>query len=121
MAGVAGRSGHSKFVPTPDQREVVKLLSGRGIPQEHIRRLIRNPQTRKPLAIKTLERAFVTEIQTGKVEVKVKVAPFIHNGHDSRAKTSRRQADKKRTVTGHVGYLLRQDPWLGRKAPPARP
>jgi hypothetical protein len=77
MSGVAGRSGRKKFVPTPDQREVVKLLAGRGIPQEHIRRLIRNPQTGKPLSIKTLERAFATEIQTAKVELKLQVGRFI--------------------------------------------
>jgi hypothetical protein len=76
MSGVAGRSGRKKFVPTPDQREVVKLLAGRGILQEHIRRLIRNPQTGKPLSIKTLERAFATEIQTAKVELKLQVARF---------------------------------------------
>ena len=77
MSGVAGRSGRKKFVPTPDQREVVKLLAGRGIPQEHIRQLIRNPQTGKPLSIKTLERAFASEIQTAKVEGKLKIARFI--------------------------------------------
>ena len=77
MSGVAGRSGRKKFVPTPDQREVVKLLAGRGIPQEYIRRLIRNPQTGKPLSIKTLERAFATEIQTAKVEFKLQIARFV--------------------------------------------
>ena len=45
MSGVAGRSGRKKFVPTPDHRDLVKLLAGRGIPQEHSRQLIRNPQT----------------------------------------------------------------------------
>ena len=77
MSGVAGRSGRKKFVPTPDHRHLVKLLAGRGIPQEHIRQLIRNPQTGRPLAIKTLRRAFLTEIKIAKVEVKVQVARFI--------------------------------------------
>jgi len=77
MSGVAGRSGRKKFVPTPDHRDLVKLLAGRGIPQEHIRQLIRNPQTGRPLAIKTLRRAFLTEIKTAKVELKVQVARLI--------------------------------------------
>src|SRR5215831_17565417 len=37
MSGVAGRSGRKRFVPTPDHRDLVKLLATRGIPQEHIR------------------------------------------------------------------------------------
>ena len=77
MSGVAGRSGRQKFVPTPDQRDMVKLLAGRGIPQEDIRRLILNPQTGKPLSIKTLERAFATEIKTAKTELDFKVGTFI--------------------------------------------
>ena len=77
MSGVAGRSGRQKFVPTPDQRDMVKLLAGRGIPQEDIRRLILNPQTGKPLSIKTLERAFATEIKTAKTELDFKVGQFI--------------------------------------------
>ena len=77
MSGVAGRSGRKKFVPTPDQREVVTLLAGRGIPQEYIRQLIRNPQTGRPVSIKTLERAFATEIKTAKVELNCQIARFI--------------------------------------------
>jgi hypothetical protein len=47
----------------------VKLLAGRGIPQEHIRQLVRNPQTGKPVSVRTLERALATEIKTSKVEL----------------------------------------------------
>jgi hypothetical protein len=77
MSGVAGRSGRKKFVPTPHHRDLVKLLAGRGIPQEHIRQLILNPQTGKPLSIKTLERAFATEIKIAKVELNIQVARFV--------------------------------------------
>lgn len=77
MSGVVGRSGRKKFVPTPDHRELVKLLATRGIPQEYIRRLIRNPQTARPVSIKTLERAFATEIKTAKVEFACQVARFV--------------------------------------------
>jgi hypothetical protein len=34
-----------EICPDPRHRDLVKLLAGRGIPQEHIRQLIRNPQT----------------------------------------------------------------------------
>ena len=77
MSGVAGRSGRKKFVPTPDHRDLVTLLATRGIPQEYIRRLIRNPQTGRPVSIKTLERAFATEIKTAKVEFACQIARFI--------------------------------------------
>jgi hypothetical protein len=33
----------------------------------------------------------------------------LHHGHDSRAKTSQRRADKKRRGARHVGHLFRQD------------
>jgi hypothetical protein len=77
MSGVAGRSGRKKFVPTPDHRDLVTLLATRGIPQEYIRRLIRNPQTGRPVSIKTLERAFATEIKTAKVEFACQIARFV--------------------------------------------
>jgi hypothetical protein len=77
MSGVAGRSGRKKFVPTPDHRDLVKLLATRGIPQEHIRQLIRNPQTGRPVSIKTLERAFATEIKDAKVELNCQIARFL--------------------------------------------
>jgi predicted phage terminase large subunit-like protein len=77
MSGVAGRSGRKKFVPTPDHRDLVTLLATRGIPQEYIRRLIRNPQTGRPVSIKTLERAFATEIKTAKVAFACQIARFI--------------------------------------------
>jgi hypothetical protein len=52
-------------------------LTTRGIPQEHIRQLIRNPQTGRPVSAKTLRRAFLTEIQTGKVEFACQIARFV--------------------------------------------
>lgn len=49
MSGVAGRSGRKAFVPNPAQRNMVKKLTGWGIPQQHICPLVTNPQTGKPL------------------------------------------------------------------------
>jgi len=69
-----GSSSASALTRAP-RRAVVDR--GRGIPQEDIRRLILNPQTGKPLSIKTLERAFATEIKTAKTELDFKVGQFI--------------------------------------------
>lgn len=98
MSGVAGRSGRKKFVPTPYHRDLVKLLASRGIPQEEIRRLIVNPQTGKPLSIKTLERAFATEITIAKAELDSKVGTFIVNTMLGRtpAHVKPRQDDRER-------------------------
>src|SRR5713101_1879063 len=71
------RSGRKKFVPTPDQRNAVRLLVRQGIPQEYIRRAILNPQTGKPLSIKTLELALRPEIETGTTELHTLVGDFI--------------------------------------------
>jgi hypothetical protein len=69
----SGRSGRKKFVPTPDHRDLVKLLATPGIPQE----LIRNPQTGKPVSLKTFKRAFATEIKIARVELHFQVGMFI--------------------------------------------
>jgi hypothetical protein len=77
MSGVAGRSGRKKFVPTPNQRDIVTVLASRGIPREHICQLITNPQTGKPLSVKTLVLAFVSEIMTGEAQLKLRIGRFM--------------------------------------------
>jgi hypothetical protein len=44
---------------------------------EHICQLITNPQTGKPLSVKTLVLAFATEIMTGEAELKLRVGRFL--------------------------------------------
>src|ERR1700726_1964614 len=77
MSGVAGRSGRKAFVPNPAQRNMVRKLTGWGIPQQHICRVVTNPQTAKPLDPKSSRKHFALEIGTGAVEANVPVAPLI--------------------------------------------
>lgn len=76
MSGVAGRSGRKAFVPNPAQRNMVRKLTGWGIPQQHICRLVTNPQTGKPLDPKSLRKHFALEIETG-VEANVRIGRLI--------------------------------------------
>jgi len=69
MSGVAGRSGRKMFVPTPEQRNTVRVLVALGIPQKQICRLVLNRQTQKPLDHKTLRRRFAHEIAIGTAEL----------------------------------------------------
>ena len=77
MSGVAGRSGRKAFVPNSEQRHIVKTLTGLGLPQKHICRLVTNPQTGKPLDPKSLRKHFALEIRTGAVELKFLVGRFV--------------------------------------------
>jgi len=61
----AGRPMSKKFAPTADQRGNVEAMTGFGISQEEICRLIKNPETGKPIDKKTLELHFAEEIATG--------------------------------------------------------
>ena len=77
MSGVAGRSGRKTFVPSPEQRNNVKILAGLGIPQEQICLLVINPQTGKSLDEKSLRKHFDREITTGKIELHARISNFI--------------------------------------------
>ena len=78
MSGVAGRSGRKAFVPDPTERNIVRKLTGWGIPQQHICRLVTNPQTGKPLDPKSLRKHFALEIRTGAVEANVRIGSLIY-------------------------------------------
>jgi hypothetical protein len=52
-------------------------LTGLGIPQTDICRLVTNPQTGKPLDPKSLRKHFALEISTGAVELKFLMGRFI--------------------------------------------
>ena len=77
MSGVAGRSGRKTFVPSPEQRNNVKILAGLGIPQEQICLLVINPQTGKPLDEKSLRKHFNREITTGKISYMLELAILL--------------------------------------------
>jgi hypothetical protein len=70
----AGRPMSKKFAPTADQRGNVEAMTGFGISQEEICRLIHNPETGKPIDKKTLELHFADEIETGQTKTNATVA-----------------------------------------------
>ena len=78
MSGVAGRSGRKAFAPDPTERNIVRKLTGWGIPQQHICRLVTNPQTGKPLDPKSLRKYFALEIRTGAVEANARIGSLIY-------------------------------------------
>ena len=65
--------GKPPFVPTQAQRELVQAMSAYGIPQDDIRLLIINSQTKKPLSRDTLAKAFEEEIATGTAKANAQV------------------------------------------------
>jgi hypothetical protein len=77
MSGVAGRSGRKMFVPTPEQRNTVRVLVGLRIQQKQICRLVLNRQTQKPLDHKTLRKHFAHEIATATAELHLLIGKFM--------------------------------------------
>lgn len=67
-----------KFQPTKEQRELVKALTGFGIPQDQICMLVENSDTGKPISEPTLRSAFRKEIDTGKATADAQVARNLH-------------------------------------------
>jgi hypothetical protein len=74
-----------RFVPSSDQREIVKLLAGFAVPKDRIVRCIRNPDTRRPIGIPTLEKHFADELDTGFADLNAlvvgKLAKKIQEGN----------------------------------------
>jgi len=66
-------AGAKPFIPTDEQRNVVKLAVAEGISQERIARLIRNPMTQQPISVDTLVIAFAHELDTGYLEAQMVV------------------------------------------------
>ena len=58
------------FNPTAEQRGNVEAMIGYGIPDADICLLIKNPETGKPIDLKTLRRHFASEIATGVTKLK---------------------------------------------------
>jgi hypothetical protein len=77
MSGVKGRSGRTKFVPTEDQRDMVRDLAGRAVRHEVSCRVIVNPQTGRPISEPTLRRAFRSEIDAGQALVTAMVGSVL--------------------------------------------
>ncbi len=74
----AGRPMSKKFAPTADQRGNVEAMTGFGISQEAICRVIINPETGKPIDKKTLEMHFRDEIETGTIKANATVGRIAY-------------------------------------------
>jgi hypothetical protein len=59
----------ARFRPTDQDREVVKLLSGFGLPLDKIARAVRNPATKRSIAVTTLQERFPEELEQGRAVV----------------------------------------------------
>jgi hypothetical protein len=67
-----------KFAPTADQRGNVEAMSGFGIAQEEICRVVINPETGRPIDKKTLELHFADEIETGHIKANATVGRIAY-------------------------------------------
>lgn len=70
----SSKLGRKPYVPTQDHRALVETLTGYGIPQEDIARLIINPTTGKPIDGKTLREHYRHELDVGTTKANAKVA-----------------------------------------------
>jgi hypothetical protein len=57
------------FVPNAEQKQLVRLLAGFGIPPVRICKVIKNEHTGRPIGVPTLERCFADELECGSVEM----------------------------------------------------
>lgn len=65
------------FTPTKGQREQVETLSGFGIGQDDICLLLANPNTGKPIDLKTLHKHFRHELDVGIARANAKVVESL--------------------------------------------
>lgn len=63
--------------PTGEQRLLVEVMVGLGIPQDEIATGIKNPRTGRPISPVTLRRYFRNELDTGIAKVKAKIGANI--------------------------------------------
>lgn len=68
-----GRPPGTGFHPTPEQRQMVEGLTGYGIPQDEIVKMIINPSTGNPISERTLHEHFRLELDQGKVKANSRV------------------------------------------------
>ena len=62
--------GQPKFVPTQEQRDLVKIAIGTGISQDEVVLGIKNPYSGKPIDRNTFAKAFAEEIAIARFEVR---------------------------------------------------
>lgn len=63
-----GERGQLPFVPTKEDRALVAILAGNGIPHKAVCKYVKNPVTKEPIGLATLKRHFVEELEDGRSE-----------------------------------------------------
>ena len=66
-----------RFQPSPEQRELVRMLSGIGTRAAEICLLVKNPATGKPIDEKTLRLRFREELDEGMVQANARVGKTL--------------------------------------------
>ena len=66
-----------RFQPSPEQRELVRLLAGIGTRAAEICLLVKNPATGKPIDEKTLRLRFREELDEGMVQANARVGKTL--------------------------------------------
>jgi hypothetical protein len=69
--------GMTPYEPTAEDRAKVETLASYGVAEDDICLLILNPRTAKPIAPKTLRKAFRLELNTGMVKANAKVGESL--------------------------------------------
>ena len=91
------------FVPTPEQRRLVKQLAAVGIPQRDIVKKVLSRKG-KPISLETLEKHFRHELDTGELDANAAVAGSLY-----------RQAVEQGNVNAAIFWLKTRARW---KEPP---
>jgi hypothetical protein len=94
--------GQTKFEPTQDQRNQVKLMKALGIPGVRICKTITNPRTNRPVAPTTLARAFARRYRVPRG------GRQFYPVRDPRQKAGAGRCDQRRTGPHHRGDHLGQ-------------
>lgn len=68
-----GRPEGTGFHPTPEQRHLVKVMAGMGIPEEQMVTAVLNPTSKKPISPVTLRAHFREELDQGMVQANAQV------------------------------------------------
>jgi hypothetical protein len=92
------------FVPTAEQRQNVEAMTGYGIGQDDIARLIKNPETGKPLDGKSLRKYFADEIATGLTKATPQVAQSLFA-------EATKSKDPRSRVSAAIFWLSRRAGW----------
>ncbi|MDE3023332.1 MAG: hypothetical protein KGI54_16035 [Pseudomonadota bacterium] len=70
--------GRKPYIPTEEHRKMVQSLTGLGITEDDICKMINNPQTGNPISPKTLRKHYRNELDTGNIVVNSKVAQSLY-------------------------------------------